>query len=329
MKNAMRGCQWGGIGVELGGLRRTVDSIDGVEALFRLHKLPMNPKLLNYRYFHQSMLDASESIERAIGKALAASGIPRDKVDMLILTSADLVFLAEDRQFMPTLLERTGLVNALPLATTAQECAGLLYALDMGWQFVASGRMSNVLVVSYDKASSEDRRVQPFGIVSDAAVAALVSAEQALGLSVRRFAVRSNLDGMGGKDDFACRKALVTGATGDLLDPEGVTLKDIGKVFTTNFFSPLTNFNASCLGLRAPQLYVEQAPELGHCLGADPLLNLAMYLRDHPDGREGKLHMLQAYAPGFLAAMLIEQVGEVAWTDKVEAETDAMMVQSW
>jgi len=315
--------------VELGDLYRSVDSIGGVEELFRKHKLPMNPALLNYGSFHQSTLDASECIARVLDTALTASAVAPEDVDMLILTSADLGFLAADRQFMPALFERAGLSRALPLALTAQECAGLLSALDMGWRFVESGRCSNVLVVSYDKAASEERRVQPFGIISDAAVACMVSAEKPLGLSLRRFALRADLDGMRGSDDFASRKALISAVTGDLLGPEGVVLSDISKVFTTNFFRPLTSFQASCLGLSPHQLYIDQAPVVGHCLGADPLLNLAMYLRDHPVATSDRLHLLQAYAPGLLAAMLIEHVGDVTQLGAVQATADAMVVQSW
>lgn len=315
--------------MELGDLHRSVDSIGGVEELFRKHKLPMNPALLNYGNFHQSTLDASECIARVLATALMASGVAPEHVDMLILTSADLGFLAADRQFMPALLERAGLMRALPLALTAQECAGLLSALDMGWGFVESGRYSNVLVVSYDKAASEAQRVQPFGIVSDAAVACMVSSVQPLGLSLRRFALRADLAGMRGNDDFASRKALISTVTGDLLGPERVALSDIGKVFTTNFFRPLASFQASCLGLSAHQLYIDQAPEVGHCLGADPLLNLATYLRDHPVATGDSLHLLQAYAPGLLAAMLVEHLGDVTQAGAVQENTGTMVVQSW
>lgn len=327
MKNDTRACQWGAIGVEMGDLRRDVESIDGVQALFHSHKLPMNPALLNYRHFYQSTLDVSECIARAAAQSLAAGGLAGAQIDMLILTSADLGFLHADPQFMPALLERAGLVRALPLAVTAQECAGLLCALDMAWRHVQSGLYANVLVVSYDKARSDARRVQPFGIVSDAALACVVSAERPLGLSLRRSAVRADLRGMQGKGDFASRKALIGAVTAEVLGADQLSLSDIGKVFTTNFFKPIANFNASCMGLAAHQLYAEQTPELGHCLGADPLLNLAMYLRQHPRQLAGGMHMLQAYAPGLLAAVLVEQVGEVA--QPAPAAAPAMVVQSW
>lgn len=329
MKSEVRACQWGGIGVELGDLRRSVDSIVGVEELFRKHKLPINPELLNYGHFHQSTLDASDCIARVLDTALTASAVAPEQVDMLILTSADLGFLTADKQFMPALLERAGLSRALPLALTGQECAGLLWALDMAWRAVASGPHANVLVVSYDKAASEERRVQPFGIISDAAVACVVSADRPLGLSLRRFALRTDLAGMRGNDDFASRKALISAVAADLLGPEGMQASDIGKVFTTNFFRPLTNFHASCLGLRPQQLYLDQAPEIGHCLGADPVLNLAMYLREQPQATAGQRHLLQAYAPGLMAAMLVEQVGEVAQLGARQASADGMVVQSW
>jgi hypothetical protein len=327
MGNGTQTCQWGAVAVEMGDLRRDVESIDDVQALFRKFKLPMDAALLNYRSFHQSTLDPGECIARVAARSLEAAGLRGDRVGMLVLASADVGFLSAGEAFVPALLERIGLTHSVPLVVAGQECVGLLTALDLAWRHVRDGHAANVLVVSYDRARSEARRVQTFGVVGDAAVACVVSAERPLGWAVRRFVCRAEVSGMRGNDDFASRKALIGKVMAEVLG-DGVSLSDVGKVFTTNFFKPIATFNASCAGIAAQQLYMEHTAELGHCLGADPLLNLAMYVREHPHGLQGGLHLLQAFAPGWLAAVLIEQV-ETAVVQPAAVHASAMVVQTW
>jgi 3-oxoacyl-[acyl-carrier-protein] synthase III len=304
-------CQWGAVNVGLGNIRRAVESIEGVQAQFKDRKLPMNSSLLNYGYFHQSTLEPVDRIVQVVAGTLAAANLEPDCVDMVVVAAAQVEFLTGDRKFVSALLEQAGLTNALPLVITGQECTALLSALDLAWRYVRQGRFRNIVVVCCDEVRSEDQRVQSFGVISDAAVACVVSAERPLGFTVRRFSHRADLSGMRGRDDVVSRKSLIESVTTDVLGHEYVALSDVRKVFATNFFRPLATFNASCQGIAPDQLYSELTSETGHCLCADPLLNFAAFLQDDSTGGRGELHLLEAFAPGFLAAMLVERVADV------------------
>lgn len=299
-------CGWGGISVELGN-RRTVQSIPDAAKKFRECKLPMSAGLLGYEYFYESKLVPEEPISRAISRTLAATGVPVHDIQMLIVASADVGFLA-DRQLLPRLLRRLGLSSALPLTITSQECTGLLSAINLAHSYVRGNSFNSILVVSYDRARDDAKRIQTFGVVSDAVVACLVSSVGDMDFLVKGFSHVSDLRGMQSDDDFANRKSLTTAGTDQVFAGSGTSLARVKKVFGTNFFKPVAKYNASTLGLAEHQLYMERTPEFGHCLCADPLLNLGAYFDSEQGWDRGDLFLLQAYAPGFLASMLIERV---------------------
>ncbi|WP_394538552.1 hypothetical protein PRJ39_23230 [Lysobacter enzymogenes] len=326
--NDDRSCRWGGIHVELGEIRRPVESIANAAERFKAHKLPMNPELLDYGVFRQSVVAPQESVARAIAGTLSMTGAAAQSVDLLIVATADPQFLSADRGFFPALLERTGLTNALPLAVTGQECASLLSALDMAIGHVRSGARRNVLVVSQDSARSDEDRIQTFGVVSDASAACLVSADLPLEFLTRGFSLRSDLAGMRGNDDFASRKTLIGGVSHDVVGARGLSLAGIERVFATNFFRPISSFNASSTGLSGNQLYTGSAREVGHCLNADPLMNLSRFLGEQRARAAPALYLLQAFAPGFLAAMLIEDRGEQDRSATGDLDVEAV-VHEW
>jgi 3-oxoacyl-[acyl-carrier-protein] synthase-3 len=297
-------CGWGGISVELGN-RRAVQSIPNAAEKFRQCKLPMSAGMLGYEYFYENRLTPEESMSRAISRTLATTGVSARDVQMLIVASADVGFLA-DRQLLPRLMQRLGLSSALPLTLTSQECAGLLSAIDLAHGYVQGKALTHVLVVSYDRARDDAHRIQTFGIVSDAVVACLVSSAGYVEFEVKGFSHVSDLNGMQREDDLASRASLATLGTDEVFANSGTRLARVKKVFGTNFFTPLVKYNAAALGLVEHQLYTERASEFGHCLCADPLLNLVAYFESEQDWDRDDQFLLQAYAPGFLASMLVE-----------------------
>ena len=287
----------------------------------------MNPGLLGYEYFYESTIAPKEPLSRAIAGSLAATGIDARDIDMLIVASADVDFLA-DRQFLPELLQRNGLSKALPLAITSQECTGLLSAINLASAYVKSGSFAHILVVSYDRAKDDAHRIQTFGVLSDAASACVVTSGSDPELRIRGFSHKSDLRGMQGGDDFASRKALTNAVTDDVLAQGGVALAGVSKVFATNFFKPVARYNASNLGLGEHQLGPDRAPGFAHCQCADPLLNLSLFQGTDETAGDGGLYLLQAYAPGFLASMLVERVRATTGRHAAAASPEAV-VQSW
>lgn len=295
----------GGITVELGKIKRDVEAIPGARERFAALKLPMSSALLRYRSYRESTLAPCDAIGSVVLRCLERVGVAAADIDLFVLTSADASFLA-DRKLVPSLLARHGLVRAVPMAIVSQECTGLLSAIHIASRYIRSGLSRRILVASYDRGGVDADRIQSFGVVSDAASACLVSSQEPLDFKVLGFAQYGDVQGMQGEDDFDQRQALINRVNAAALAEAGVSLDDIGRVFSTNFFWPLASFYAAAAGIPSNLLHDATLFDVGHCLSADALLNLDDYHR-RAEGRPGQRYLLQAFAMGLLASMVVER----------------------
>lgn len=300
----------GGIAVELGDIIREVETIAGARERFAALKLPMNSSLLRYRHFRESTLAPDAAISAVMARCLKNTGVDASKVDVFILTSASAEFLA-NRKLMPDLLKRHGLLHAVPMAIVAQECTGLLAAIHAACMRIRSGLGQRILVASYDHAVEDAHRIQTFGVISDATVACLISAVDSLDFRVLGFAQYGDVQGMHGEDNLDQRAALINKVTGAVLADAGTSLAGVAKVFSTNFFWPLASYNAAAAGISANLLHSDTLLDLGHCLCADALINLDHYSRNAA-AQQGERYLLQAFAMGLLASMLVQRTGATA-----------------
>ncbi len=313
----------GGLHVEPGDDVCHVDDIADVAALFRAVKLPMNAKLLGFDHFHRMTVAPAVALARAARASVARAGISPDVIDLVVIASADTGFVG-DRAWYARLLHESGTHAALPMTVGSQECTTLLAAIELAAQAIRSGMHRRVLVLSYDQAHHDSDRVKAFGVLSDAAAACVVSGVETLDWQIRAFAQRADAAGMLGGDTFDSRKALLATTTQEVMRRAGVDIGQVFRFFSTNFFRPLTSFNAASIGVGLDRLVAR--PEAGHFLCADPLANAARFLEEGAPV-EGELHMLQAYAPGLIASMLLERTTH----ERANASTDvaALVEETW
>ncbi len=101
---------------------------------------------------------SSDMATEAVKDLLARRGIAPEEVEMLICatTTPDMVFPATAN----VITDKAGLTNAWGFDVNAA-CSGFIYALNVGAQFIQSGKHKKVVVVGVDKMSSimnyEDR----------------------------------------------------------------------------------------------------------------------------------------------------------------------------
>ncbi|MBB6244694.1 hypothetical protein [Rhodanobacter sp. MP1X3] len=128
----------------------------------------MNVSILDYMRFRECTGAPEDVITRAFESYLAKAGRGMVDIRALIVTPAD-VLLCEDRSLRARLLDRLGLVNSLPVAIIPHECSGVLAAIKLACRYVRGGACRKVpLVASFDRAAQDSRRIQPFGVISDA-----------------------------------------------------------------------------------------------------------------------------------------------------------------
>ncbi|MBS4536087.1 ketoacyl-ACP synthase III [Clostridium sp. D2Q-14] len=96
--------------------------------------------------------------EKAAKKAIESSGLNREDIDMIIVTT-----VTPDMAFPSTaciVQEKLGLKNAAAFDLEAA-CTGFIYGLSVGYSFIKSGLYENILIISADSLSKitdwEDR----------------------------------------------------------------------------------------------------------------------------------------------------------------------------
>lgn len=290
------------IRVEVGQEQRDLDSIANVAEQFKAIRLPYNKQLIGCNAFMQHKGEVYDLIASVLRGCLEKSGIPPAEFSHLYIVSADLTPLVADRTQMVRLLNQHGLLHAVPMLITGLECTGLITTLQIASQQVNNDG-GKALVVSFDLESSDLRRIKPFGVVSDAATCTVVSAQS--GEYEWLGAVnQSEIKGMSGEDDFESRQQLASQVTQKTLSHASVQMSDIKWIFSTNFYKPIADFNASTLGIERGLIYGQTMLDYGHCVCSDALLNLDHYTQQNAP-LSGELYMLQAYAPGFMAVAII------------------------
>lgn len=290
--------------VELGQHQRDLDTIEDVAEQFSRIKLPYNKKLIGCSSFIEYQGELFELLAKTVSNCLSKSDIDPAEVGQLYIASANMGALIENRSLVPELLQQQGLSNAVPMLITGLECTSLLSALDVASSTLKAKGGGFALVVSFDIEPSDATRVKPFGVVSDAATCSVMRADK--GQFEWLGAVNHiEINGLMGNDDFTSRQQLAKKSTDDILGRNKIHISDLKCIFSTNFYKPITDFNATALGIDKALIYSGTMESFGHCVCSDSLFNLNHYATNNLV-TQGECFMLQAYAPGFMSSSVIK-----------------------
>lgn len=291
---------------ELGSTQREVLSINDVEGQFKRAGLPANTKMLGCRYFYEARQPLEELISATMLRTLGDAALDAGDIDAFVFASARHTPESLDRFFVQRLLQQHGLKRAIPLSVSLQECLSMLTAIDVASRSLRDEDMGNALVVCFDVTSSDEDRVAPYGVLSDAASSCILSKGDG-GLQVLGYASGYDWQGATGTDDFNVRTQLGQSVLKKSLQRAGLQLHQVSRVFSTNFFEPISKVYAAALSLK--QVYTRTAA-YGHCACSDPIINMLDYLQSNP-AASGEHFMLQSYAPGFMAMLPLRATGRV------------------
>ncbi|MFF0746738.1 acyl carrier protein [Streptomyces sp. NPDC004111] len=227
--------------------------------------------------------------------ALEAAGTDPAAVDTVLLATESLPVdgppgrpasgssAGPSRQAVMELLGGLGLRRAYPLTLGLADCSTAVAALDVAASLVRSGACGTVLVVSGDLV----RTVLPGGrvvlggaaVAGDGAAAAVVSSRrhgwEVLG-GARRIA-HETFEPVPPARRLAAQLAAYQGVFADLWEATGLTARELGAgaVLPSNLSRDTLRMFLSEAGITEQQLYLDNVPRTAHCLGSDPLINLA------------------------------------------------------
>lgn len=187
---------------------------------------------------------------------------------------------------VPHLLRRRlGLRQAEAFAVTQQNCASALAAIDVAAALLRdTGDPSlRALVVAGEKPASRSFSVIPNTTIMGEGSAACLVNICGKGMRIRSYSVK--IDGRHAEiyqstpqamaDFFRNYAPTLAGTVRDALASAGLGLADVSMIVPHNVNQSSWRRVSAELGVPSEQVYLDNVPRYGHCLAADPLLNLA------------------------------------------------------
>ncbi len=234
---------------------------------------------------------------------LEGAGLASSDVDQLLLCSTEFPGgPATHGQFVETIMKGLGL-NAAFLGVTLNRCTNLLSALGVAEAMVRSGQRARVLVVTTDRVTDEDTRMESFALFSDGAASCLVTAEPGPdGYELLGSASAQDPGALDWGNEISSDLSRVVNA--ELLAPRGLTLGDVKALLHNNLYKPIVVMKERQAGFAAAQLNTENTARVGHCFAADPLINLT----DHADGPGH--YLMASSVPGSRVGVLLKRTAQ-------------------
>ncbi|MEV7422032.1 acyl carrier protein [Streptomyces sp. NPDC091212] len=222
-----------------------------------------------------------ELMAEAVRRTLGDAGVPGDEVDLVLLATDSLPRDRSAHRDVAELLAEAGLTRATASTLGLMDCATAMAAVGTAASLVRDGSARHVLVVSGDLAdhATGGERVVAGGaaIASDAAAAALVSATAA-GLPVLGMAHHTSAgtgNGGGARRELASRVAAHRELFARLAARHPLRPEDVHAVLPSNFARNVLEIYLSDVGYGGDKLALGNVGRIAHCLGSDPLINLA------------------------------------------------------
>ncbi|ANZ21309.1 3-Oxoacyl-(acyl-carrier-protein (ACP)) synthase III [Streptomyces noursei ATCC 11455] len=232
-----------------------------------------------------------ELMAAAVQRTLGEAGIPGDEVDLVLLATDSLPGGRAAHRDVAELLAETGLTRATAGTLGLMDCATAMAALGTAASLVRDGSARHVLVVSGDLAdhATGGERVVAGGaaIASDAAASALVSATAA-GLPILGMAHHTSAaPGAGARAELTAKVTAHRELFARLAAHHPHRPESVRAVLPSNFARMALEIYLSDVGYGGDKLALRNVGRIAHCLGSDPLINLADRLADAEPAEPG------------------------------------------
>ncbi|MCX5205882.1 acyl carrier protein [Streptomyces sp. NBC_00237] len=231
-----------------------------------------------------------ELMAAAAQRTLGEAGVPGDEVDLVLLATDSLPRDRTAHRDVAELLAEAGLSRATASTLGLMDCATAMAAVGTAASLVRDGSARHVLVVSGDLAdhATGGERIVAGGaaIASDAAATALVSATAA-GLPVlgmAHHAAQGPAQGQSPRQQLAARIAAYRELFTRLEHRHPFRPDEVRAVLSSNFARNVLETYLSDVGYGSAALALGNVGRIAHCLGSDPLINLADRLAEAKTG---------------------------------------------
>jgi len=241
----------------------------------RAYRMPVVPHLWGWGSVwrtDRTLVELAVDTGRA---TLRAAGIDPAAVSALVLCSTRFPGGPNEHgPFVGAITDGLGLPEAAYTGLTLNRCTTLLTGIDLATALVASGRHRTVLVITTDRVADEADRMEQFALFSDGAASCLVAADP-YGTPVYEIvSCASAQDNTNLDPSREISSDLARVVNESLLKAGGLALPEVEGLLHANLFLPIVTMKERQAGFSAGQLDTGNVTRVGHCFGADPLINL-------------------------------------------------------
>jgi 3-oxoacyl-[acyl-carrier-protein] synthase III len=279
--------------------------VDGLRERAAQWRMPVLPDLWGWGVARRTSRGLDELFVEAGKAALDAAGLDPAAVSALVLCSTRFPGGPDTHgSFVSGVTGALGLADAAVFGLTLNRCTTFLGGIDLAAALVAAGRHRCVLVVTADRVDDEAARLERFALFSDGAAACVVadapwSAPAYDVVACASAQVNTDLDW-----SHEISSDLGRVVNDALLKPADLALSEVAGLLHANLFLPVVAMKERQAGYAAGQLDTANVARVGHCFGADPLINLA----DRAAAgrvRPGEAYVLAVSVPGVRHGVLL------------------------
>lgn len=311
MVNSDQHVYFSGLSCEFGDTQCSFKDIEHFESQCATAGLETDLTQMGCNTFWKMTQPLQQYIYQAVKATLSKCALAPEAIDRVIFATSDDNLRWFSRDTVGEVLTALGLSNCTPMVVSLQQCASSLTALDTGKSLLTQGQAKNVLVVNFDFAVDDSRRITSFALFGDAVISYLLSTDPISSLTVGHSVIGVDYAGFSGKDDFASRVAVSKKVYDNIFAHYGSLADDIERFFSTNTYRPVATMSASLSGIHRSKLDIDTLKDRAHCGICDWAINLENYLHQGEGYRvieAGKKFAVQASAPGFFACTILESV---------------------
>lgn len=246
----------------------------------RADEINVLQKFYGLRTVSKSDASFEHLVETALNDLLGRALVDPTSIDLVLYTHTAYEVENFPSNLLNRIVRRLGFVNAFAFGIHSNNCASLMTALDVARRYIGKGDTQVVIVTGDLTFTDIMRHIPNTTVCGDAAAACLVSAQSTgtrlLALEIDTFGAHAKgmwqeqASKLEFEDQYAPRLAAVMQRS---LDTAGLSWRDLRWVFPHNINVLSWRKVASLLGFPMDRLYLEQLQSLGHCFGADVLLN--------------------------------------------------------
>lgn len=257
--------------------------VDLAESIsLRVDEINALQKFYGLRTVAKSDSSFEHLVETALQDLMRRATFDPATIDLILYTHTAYEVESFPNNLLNRILRRLGFVNATAFGIHSNNCASLISAFDVAQQYIGKSGAQGIIVTADLTFTDIMRHIPNTTVCGDAAAACLVNTRptgtRLLALEIDTFGAHAKgtwqekAAQMTFENHYAPRLAAVMQRS---LDIAGVSWSDLRWVFPHNVNLPSWRKVTELLKIPMDMLYLEQLPALGHCFGADVLLNWA------------------------------------------------------